>query len=35
MVTLSTSATVLLGMVMALWLAGGGWALATGLKLRR
>ena len=35
MVTLSTSATVLLGMVMALWLVGGGWALATGLKLRR
>ncbi len=35
MVTLSASAAVLAGVVMALWLGGSAWAMATGLKLRR
>lgn len=35
MVTLSASAAVLAGIVMAVWLVGSAWALATGLKLRR
>lgn len=35
MVTLTSSWAVLAGMVMAVWLVGSAWALATGLKLRR
>lgn len=35
MLTLSASAAVLAGIVMAVWLGGSAWALATGLKMRR
>lgn len=32
---MTASSALLVGIVMALWLAGSAWALATGLKLRR
>ncbi len=35
MLTLSHGMAVLIGVVMALWLAGGAWTVATGLQLRR
>ncbi len=35
MVTISTGAAVLVGVVAALWAIGAGWAVATGLRLRR
>ncbi len=35
MLTLSTTAAVLIGAVIAAWLIAGGWAVATGLSMRR
>lgn len=35
MVTVSVSAAVLIGVIAALWAIGAGWAVATGLQLRR
>jgi hypothetical protein len=35
MLILSSTATVLAGAVFAAWLIAAGWALATGLKMRR
>lgn len=35
MITLSLTATVMLGALMALWLAGAIWAIATGWSMRR